>query len=191
MILDLIKVPIDINNLKLDLNSIKDYCLLYQSTNTGRTKSNIGGWQSKDLQGKHLSLNDLFIEITKKSNEYAKNIGLKDDLSLDNIWININEYKDSNIEHSHPNCILSGVFYVDCSKETGQIYFLHPSAETMQYDWEDKNIIIFNEYTGAEKTILPNAGDLIIFPSWLKHGVKPNMSENKKRISISFNMRHK
>ena len=143
MILDLIKIPISVNNLKLDLNSIKDYCLLYQSKNDGRVKSNIGGWQSNDLQGKHLPLNDLFTEVTKKSNEYAKDIGLKYDLFLDNIWININKYKDCNNEHTHPNSILSGVFYVDCSKETGQIYFLHPSAETMQYDWEDKNIKIY------------------------------------------------
>ena len=30
-------------------------------------------------------------------------------------------------------------------------------------------------------------GDLIIFPSWVPHGVSFNETENKERISLAFN----
>jgi uncharacterized protein (TIGR02466 family) len=36
-------------------------------------------------------------------------------------------------------------------------------------------------------TIPPEVGKLIIFPSWLDHGVNPNLSDTD-RISMSFNI---
>ena len=190
MILNMFTIPVDVNNNINDIETIREYCLSYKSKNISRLKSNVNGWQSNDLQGTHMPLNNLFKLIEKKSNEFAKQIGLKE-VRLDNIWININTKNSSNKEHTHPNSVLSGVYYVNCNEESGDIYFVHPSATTMQYDWQDKSIYDFNNITGANRNIRPNTGDLLIFPSWLSHGVHPNNSENFERISISFNMRLK
>lgn len=190
MILNMFTIPVDVNNNINDIETIREYCLSYKSKNISRLKSNVNGWQSNDLQGTHMPLNNLFKLIEKKSNKFAKQIGLKE-VRLDNIWININNKNSSNKEHTHPNSVLSGVYYVNCNEESGDIYFVHPSAATMQYDWQDKSIYDFNNITGANRNIRPNTGDLLIFPSWLSHGVHPNNSENFERISISFNMRIK
>ena len=32
-------------------------------------------------------------------------------VKFSNMWININSYKDSNIIHTHPGCLISGVYY--------------------------------------------------------------------------------
>ena len=31
-------------------------------------------------------------------------------------------------------------------------------------------------------------GDLVLFPSWLKHGVEPNLNKKENRISLAFNI---
>ena len=40
--------------------------------------------------------------------------------------------------------------------------------------------------TSSEATYKPITGMLLIFPSWIKHGVTVNKS-NKERIALSFN----
>jgi uncharacterized protein (TIGR02466 family) len=44
----------------------------------------------------------------------------------------------------------------------------------------------FTAYTADAVAHGAEAGLLLIFPSWLPHGVEPNMSD-EDRISISFN----
>ena len=44
-----------------------------------------------------------------------------------------------------------------------------------------------NEMTEPVHTIVPQEGDVLFFPGWLKHWVSPNTTE-LDRISISFNM---
>ena len=36
-------------------------------------------------------------------------------------------------------------------------------------------------------TVPITEGDLILFPSWIPHGVSFNETENKERISLAFN----
>ena len=40
----------------------------------------------------------------------------------------------------------------------------------------------------ARGGIPPNKQELLIFPSWLKHSVMPNLSD-EERITISFNLK--
>ncbi len=75
MILNMFTIPVDVNNDINDIETIKEYCLSYKSENTSRLKSNVNGWQSNDLQGTHIPLNNLFKLIEKKSNEFAKEVG--------------------------------------------------------------------------------------------------------------------
>jgi len=45
-------------------------------------------------------------------------------------------------------------------------------------------------WTAEQTTYKPKAGMMVIFPSWLWHGVEPNMND-KPRISIAFNIGYK
>ena len=41
--------------------------------------------------------------------------------------------------------------------------------------------------TASQHAILPETGELVIFPSWLRHGVKPHSGKGE-RISVAINL---
>ena len=49
------------------------------------------------------------------------------------------------------------------------------------------NSIKNDKQVDPEYRVLPNSGDLFIWPSFIHHLVQPNMSESP-RISLSFNV---
>jgi len=185
MLKDIFKVSIYNKLLNEDCETIAKYCKEYQSQNNGRIISNVGGYQSPDLQGEHFPLNNLFKEILLASEDYAQQLQMTQKLTIDNIWINVNGYKDSNNSHIHPHSLFSGVFYVQCTPESGNIQFTRD--DIMTYDWNDETIEQQNESNAWSYYQVPENNRLLIFPSWLNHSVKSNMSD-KERISISFNV---
>ena len=44
------------------------------------------------------------------------------------------------------------------------------------------------DITQAKRVMSQSENRLILFPSWLKHNVQPNLNSKKERISISFNL---
>ena len=185
-IIEPFKTPIYETSLSLDTNKIFTYCKKIQKNDKGVQTSNLGGWHSLPLNGKHLQLNELFEDIEYHSNIFGKKCNFKDKVTFDKIWININSTNNSNEAHTHPNSMLSGVYYVKTPKNCGDILFYNPAYETMEYDWSNK----FNDYNNynSSRFLLPAVeNNLYIFPSWLKHLVKPNLSK-KERMSISFNL---
>ena len=187
-IVDIFKTPIYFKELKLNTKSMRDYCLSLKQKNTSVIKSNVGGWQSDNLKGKHMPLNDLFLEIEKHYSKFTNKIGLKDKLNFYNIWININYYKDFNSEHIHCDSKISGVFYIQTPKDCGNIEFVSNDSNIKSYDWNENSIKTFNEYTAGHYFMPAIENRLYLFPSWLKHRVKPNLNSKKERISISFNL---
>ena len=188
IIQDLYTVQVYKEKLSLDNKKMADYCLSMAKKDKGRVKSNLGGWQSDDLQGIHKPLNELMEDIIYHSNQFGKHLHFKHDLQFANIWVNINGFKDTNQVHLHQHCMLSGVYYIQTPKDCGVIEFRHPGYDVINYDWNDRNIKEFNNTNSTEWWLPVEAGHLYIFPSWLSHLVKPNLNKKEKRISISFNM---
>ena len=152
----------------------------------GSKVSNVGGWHSGNINypdSPFFFLSD----IEKNCQVYATNILRTDDpVFLSNVWININSKHDSNMIHSHARCTLSGVYYIKTPKECGNIKFFHPAVDLIVRDWTHSS----KEYHPANSItwwLPPSEGTLYIFPSWVKHLVEPNMSD-EERISISFNV---
>ena len=112
-------------------------------------------------------------------------------IRLINAWVNINQKLNSNQAHTHPGCILSGVYYIKTPKECGNIQFIHPAQDMMTRDWSnfiDRNWYSdYNQYNSELWSLPSEEGRLYVFPSWIKHLVQPNMSD-EERISISFNV---
>ncbi len=178
----LLSVDLDIDN-----NAILAFCK-QQSKLEGRVKTNVGGWQSKDIQTNNVAYNELLSTITSYANEMANDIGLKDGLRMVNSWININGYKDYNLVHKHPHSTLSGVYYVSVPENSGKIVFQNPAYEDMIYDWTSEKVKDFTAHTSAKWFYEALVGRLYIFPSWLNHYVESNLNKKEKRISISFNL---
>ena len=181
--LEIFPIPILEKKLKLDTKKISEHCLSIKKNTDSVKLSNKGGWQSPPF------IEDLFglkNEILKCGEEYRKTIAYKNKLNLDNMWININGNKDYNIEHSHPHCVISGVYYL--TSNNSNLIFLHPSSHVMEYDWNQDVLQSYNKYNSSVCIVTPFENTLLLFPSWLQHRVEPNTNE-EKRISIAFNLR--
>lgn len=174
-------------NLSLDLDQIKKEVNTIVKSDKGRVISNQGGYQSHDVEiKKFVHLNFLKEIIVDNTIQYKQFLGLKTECKLDNLWININNFKDFNVSHMHPNSCISGVFYIECLQESGQIVFENPLRDHIGYSW-DSRLTVYNQNTSSKWKIVPETNKLLLFPSFLNHYVEPNLSKDK-RISISFNL---
>jgi len=178
--------PIWTTQNNIDCQSAANYCLELRKNNfPNRTRSNYGGWQSKDLiLSDHAPLNDIFCLIKNGINDICADISQSFKCELNNIWININEKNNGNNEHVHPNSTFSGTIYLQTDKNTGNIIFKNPYFPIQHYNFvvpEDSNIFY------QRVTYRPRNGMLIMFPAWMPHFVEPSNSDNS-RISISFNI---
>ena len=188
MIEDLFSVPLYSEELNLNTDIITEYCLGMKNTLNTSTVSNVGGWQSPPLTGEHGPLNTLLISILNAAQRYRDTFQYKHPLIIHTLWVNINREKDYNLEHNHPNSVISGVYYVKAHKNSGDLVFSHPASISMEYDWPEKNLKKYNRYNGAIWRIPPIENKLLLFPGWLLHSVRPNLNKNQDRISISFNL---
>ena len=186
MIIDLFKTSILRTKLKDDsLNSIiLNKLEIYKKNNKSRVITNVLGFQSEDIKDKDL-LETLGKNISEPIKTYLNEFRLADfKLTMTSAWINENFKHSYNLVHDHPGNHLSGVYYVKTFKNSGNIKFyrndqgLHCS-EFYNYA---KGPSSFTTYE-----IEPEDNDLLLFPSYLKHGVGINLSD-KSRISLAFNM---
>lgn len=175
MINNLFNCPVYEENLNLDVKNITKYCLNLKNNSKNLKNSNITGLQFA-ITNDEINITD---EIYKHLNIFNKTLNIKKLFTIKNMWANINNFKDYNIEHSHPGCLISGVYYSQVEKNSGDLIFLHPAKDVLVYDWENYNSITWK--------FTPNENKLFLFPSWLKHYVMPNLN-TKERISISFNI---
>jgi uncharacterized protein (TIGR02466 family) len=171
--------------LDLDLKAINDYCYFYSNNKKSVKKSNSNGFQSEDVSNNSDIINLLKNTFLEKTNIVSKEIyKINNNLKISNIWFNINKYKDYNMEHDHPNSILSGVFYSKIPKDSGKLVF--KSSENIGVYLSNISILEYNSENSTKIIFNTDINYLHIFPSWLKHYVEPNMS-NEDRISLSFN----
>ena len=125
------------------------------------------------------SIKDFFYESL---NKYTKNISNSDQrLVITQCWANKNPPGSKHHEHVHPNSILSGVFYLKQDKTLPPISFSKAIQSAMKLDPKKYNNL------NSETFLLPCVdGELLLFPSNLKHSVPINMGK-EARISLSFN----
>ena len=186
MIEDMFKVGVYWVDLDLNTKAVSDYCISYSKKNKSKQVSNVGGYHSDPLKGEHGTLNELFEDIIHHSNEYSHLLGFNPDRSINELWININGYRDYNREHLHPLCQLSGVYYAKTPTDCGDITFFAPHFDVLVSNWFNKGCT--TQYTFQEYKMPAVENRLYIFPNWLRHMAEPNLNKKEKRISISFNL---
>jgi uncharacterized protein (TIGR02466 family) len=93
--------------------------------------------------------------------------------------------------HNHPNASWSGVYCVDPgrsdagAKDSGRLSFINPMiTSAMHMDAGIARMQLPYGYQVAGVTL--EAGQLVIFPSWVLHDVKPFEGQGE-RITIAFN----
>ena len=110
-----------------------------------------------------------------------KVLNSKQRLVITQCWTNKNPPGAKHHEHVHPNSIVSGVFFFRIGGKLPPIQFAKSIQGAMKLDPAKYNNI------NAETFLLPCVpGELLLFPSNLKHSVPINLSE-ETRYSMSFN----
>tara|TARA_Y100000389_G_scaffold49128_1_gene44776 strand:+ start:4749 stop:5369 length:621 start_codon:yes stop_codon:yes gene_type:complete len=196
---DLFTTPIKVAKSDLDNKLISKYVLDFCKDNEGRLNSqnpkgrlvsNEGGFQSKDIDFEyHKRLKPLYAFLLEQGNNLSDELGFPR-VKLDNLWFNINGYKDYNQDHRHAGCIYSGVYYLQTPEKCGDIVFTSPAATELESYW-DEHIKNKNNHprTNIHCTCKAEAGVMYLFPSFLTHGVLPNLNETENRISVAFNFK--
>jgi uncharacterized protein (TIGR02466 family) len=153
----------------------------------GEKWSNILGWHSKDRLHERDSFNNLTQIINQNVLEVATFLQWdlqKFSLKITTCWAIINRKLASNSVHNHPNSILSGVYYLKTPENCGGIFFSDPRPASQMIVPPS---IEFSLWTFPKITYKAREGTMLIFPSWLLHGVEMNMSD-EDRVCISFNI---
>ena len=177
------------------LNKVSDSCEINEGlmrgveemrvAGEGNTRSSGKGWMSPT----NLLEYDAFLPLSEYIIAAAEQaLGLLrykfDHFYISECWANMNGTGEIHPRHSHPNCFLSGVYYVQTPKGCGDIVFYDPRAQAAVLSPQ------FEEFTlqNSDRHYLqPDEGMLIMFPSWLEHSVAENKS-GADRLSISFNI---
>ena len=157
--------------------------LAYLKTISYRQQQGNGNYRSDDS---YLLRNEEFVKIktflTESVDKFTKNVlNSEQRLVITQCWANRNPTGSKHHEHVHPNSIISGVMYFQINEKLPPIQFAKSIQDGMKLD-----PIKYN-HVNAESFMLPcKAGELILFPSSLKHSVPINQGD-EDRISVSFN----
>lgn len=95
--------------------------------------------------------------------------------NINSSWLSLFAFGDYGCVHSHDTTMfntnhISGCYYFKTNGSDGNIFFESP--------------LPFEAY---RVKMSPEEGKILLFPSWLKHGIQKNMTDTT-RISLSFNI---
>jgi uncharacterized protein (TIGR02466 family) len=167
---------------------LRDLILQHERAAPGMVKSNQGGWQSPS---------DFFrwdapaVATLQRYASRAVEIATARVLLRDNVriefhlsgWAAVNRKGHYNTTHVHPMATWSGVYYVDPGDEGGDtpggaLELAHPVLASV--------MTFFPGVLPSARLVRPEAGMIILFPSYLQHSVRMHHGE-RPRICVPFN----
>lgn len=173
--------PTELKQHMLDrFNSFKDH-----STNKTPT-----GWNCNVRTEFHGAFPQHYKEAyTNILYEWKQEIGLSQRPFIDEIWMNAYEESHFQEPHSHLPGFFSGIHYVCFDPEVHKgTTFQNPMDQIYSFMFDEEFLDKDkNEHLDENADIEINEGDIILFPSHLKHFVAKNESK-QLRMTVSFNI---
>ncbi len=181
-----------------DLNDRLRTIILAREQQTATTAhSNRGGWQSTwdfgewaDEPGRRLLQFGQALADRLTRHRSGQQVHL--DWTV-NAWANINRAGHGNEFHTHPGALWSGVYYVDDGGTAndptlgGELEVQDPrGVATVMYRPDLVPAVPDAASMGASQTLPARAGNMVMFPSWLSHCVRPYHGTGT-RISVAMN----
>ena len=160
----------------------------------GVYRSNTGGTWHSDLKLlKWAEVPELGQMFHNVFSSYATTLGVSKESEIAftmQAWAMIYNDRGYSTVHTHPNCHFSSVYYVD--NEVSEPITMATGAKVHPGDIEfvDGRPAAGYQFPGVNFLpafrLRPNAGEMIVFPSWLPHFVHPVVGK-KDRICIACN----
>jgi len=131
----------------------------------------------------YFSKEELLPVISPCLDEFCSEFSKKLQFALSEPWINFYEKGDYQEIHTHPRYQLSLNYFLNYDKEKDAKFYFYNTHST---ELAESNL---DTLFGAGDCYFPDVeeGELIIFPSYLHHGVRPHRSENL-RMTVTCNM---
>ena len=168
-----------------------------EKSHPGTQHSNLGGWQSTwdmDRWGGAAAIKLLAIGRNTANRVTTNRQGQPvAETWKANMWANVNRSGHGNEFHSHPGSFWSGVYYVDDGgidadpSLGGELEFMDPRGPGPAMYAPHLAFGAAGLSVGANETVRPKTGRLVMFPAWLLHQVRPYRG-TAQRISIAFNL---
>ncbi len=105
-------------------------------------------------------------------------------LEITGAWANVSLPGATHIEHSHPNNLLSFVYYPRVPRGGDSIEFHDPRPQAHVIA---PPFIALNAKIASTARVSVEAGRLVAFPSWLRHSVPVHQGQGE-RMSIALNV---
>ena len=132
-----------------------------------------------DLPKRDPAFADLAKLLTRHAAKFAQDCAF--DLGrkprLDSLWANLLKSGGHHSGHIHPHSIISGTFYVEVPRGSGDIRFEDPRLPLMMAAPPRADTFV---------SVQPRPRLLLMWESWLRHEVLPGTGTGE-RLSISFN----
>ena len=190
-ILDLFPTPVYITMIPVELSSVIPF-LDSQDMNTKSDEDNYGR-RSKDSYVLHKPECDSLRKFVLDSvQDFADNILLYDYSSykLSQSWVSHKQPGQHHTMHSHPNSLISGVFYYGKAEEETPAIKFHKTSGVFNQSAlapKEKSDKRSSKFAWTELSVDFEPGLLVLFPSYLYHSVPINKS-NSIRCSLAFNV---
>lgn len=180
--------------------SLLDGILEHKAQHPGVSLSNVHGWQSTtdmlDWGGE--AARRLVDHVLTRCDEHTVDVreeGRRRFVWLPEMWANVNEHGASNQTHCHPGSQWSAVYYVQDgyggSEDRalgGELALLDPRFPMVRMrDPDLRYVRPSGSVDHHEAWIRPKTGQLVMFPAWLMHSVRPYHGDGV-RISIAINI---
>lgn len=171
----------------LQLAKIKKFCHQHPGTQHGAlygdTTSSFSTTSNliDSLEINFEELKGLKRGLSEIMSDYAIQYGFTG-VKITNSWFNIQKPGSILKHHVHPESKISAALYIEADDASSKLYLENPNV-SLSYIRSGAT----SEYLYEFVHFAPKSGDLILFPSWIKHGsgFEPNFSENRLVISIN------
>lgn len=183
---------------RVSVDELRGSILGHRSRHPGIQRSNIGGWHSDTdmTQWGGDAARRLAAFAIEQVGAHMVDVAAGGKRKFDwgvEMWANVNGPGSANQLHCHPGSFWSGVYYADPagSGETGvggELLLEDPRYPMAYMNIPDLLLRYSNtEPMRSQHAIVPEPGLLVLFPSWLRHSVRP-YSGTGERISIAMNL---
>ena len=175
--------PLGIAHLGRPLSDIEKATVESFSQNVRSNSGNFSTIDNKVLE--HENFKFLKKDIDSKVNEYFTQIynpkgKVRPKIVLS--WLNYTKQDGFHHKHNHPNSFISGVLYINANPQYDKINFYDNKYEALEIVSNSNN-----KWNSKVWSIPVNIGDLVLFPSYMDHGVEP-VEHDFLRISLAFNV---
>ena len=121
-------------------------------------------------------------KIQHAVSEYSKEAGFPNN-TLINSWTNFQGRESMLKEHVHGMSYISGAVFLQTDDQSSKLFFHNPNPHVGSIDKKNSEKPYMWDWFFVEPVI----GNLVLFPSWLKHGSNHTQNNSEERVVLSFN----